>query len=342
LKAVRLVKVGSPLEMQIIKVPEIGDEDVLVEVKAAGICRSDIHYRKGTSPAGPLPLTLGHEIAGVIRKKGSKVKNLKIGQKVCLHYQLNCGKCHFCKTGNEQFCPEGKMLGKHCDGGYAEYVRVPARNAILLPDEIPFEQGAIMMCSSASSFHALRKAELKEGEIVAVFGVGGLGISAIQLARALGAEKVYAVDVKKEKLNIAAEYGAIPIDATAKDPVLEIKRLTSGKGVNVALELVGLPQTMSQAVECLSIFGRAVIVGITNRPFLINSYRDLIGKEAAVIGSSDHLLDELPLLMEFARQKKLDLSRVVTQIIPLDAEKINKVMDEMEKFSQDIRTVISP
>jgi len=340
LKAVRLVKVGNPLKMQKVNLPEVTDESVLVEIKAAGICRSDVHYRAGISPTGPLPITLGHEIAGIIKQVGAKVKNLKAGQRVCLHYQLSCGKCYFCKTGNEQFCPEGRMLGKHCDGGYAEYITVPARNVILLPDEIPFEQGAVMMCSSASSFHALRKAGIKSGETVAVFGLGGLGISAIQLAKALGASKVYAIDIKKEKLKVAIEYGAIPVDATGKDPVLEIYQLTSGKGVDVALEVVGLAHTMSQAVQCLSIFGRAVIVGITDKPFWINSYRDLVGKEAQVIGSSDHLLEELPMLIEFTRQGKLDLSQVVSRTVPLDTEIINQVMDRMEKFNEDIRTVI--
>jgi propanol-preferring alcohol dehydrogenase len=342
LKAVRLVKVGNPLQMQEVDLPGVTEESVLVEIKAAGICRSDVHYRAGTSPTGPLPLTLGHEIAGIVKERGSKITNLKVGDRVCLHYQLSCGNCCYCLRGMEQFCIKGMMLGKHCDGGYAEYIAVPARNAVLLPEEISLEQGAIMMCSSSSSFHALKKAKIEPGETVAIFGVGGLGISAIQIAKALGASKVYAVDIKKEKLKLAEEQGAIPVDAKTTDPVAKIRHLTSGKGVNIALEVVGLPQTMSQAIQSLSIFGRAVIVGITDRPFKINSYQELVGKEAQVMGSSDHLLKELPILIELARQGNLDLSRIVTRTIPLEARIINQVMDDMENFSDDIRTVIIP
>src|SRR5262249_28178658 len=154
-------------------------------------------------------------------------------------------------TGNEQFCVRGSMLGHYADGGYAEYIAVPERNAIHLPDEIPFEHGAILMCSSSTSLHALRKSRLKAGETVAIFGVGGLGMSAIQLAHAFGALDVYAVDINADKLSLAAKYGAIPVNARLGDPVAEIRRLTHAKGVDVALELIGLPQTMKQAVQSL-------------------------------------------------------------------------------------------
>ena len=122
------------------------------------------------------------------------------------------------------------MLGKHNDGGYAEYIAVPARNAVPLPEEIPFEHGAILMCSSATCFHALRKARLKVGETVAVFGVGGLGMSAIQLAAAFGALDIYAVDISADKLELAKRCGAIPVNARRTDPVLEIRRLTGRRG----------------------------------------------------------------------------------------------------------------
>src|SRR3982751_1567452 len=111
------------------------------------------------------------------------------------------------------------MLGHHADGGYAEYVAAPERNAVKLPDEIPFEQGATLMCASATAFHALRKSRLKAGEKAAIIGVGGLGMSAIQLAKAFGALDVFAVDINPEKLQLAADYGAIPINARQADPV---------------------------------------------------------------------------------------------------------------------------
>lgn len=342
MKAVQLVEVGKPLEEREVPVPETGAQDVLVRVKAAGICHSDVHYRAGTSPAEPLPLTLGHEVSGIVEKIGDQVASVESGDRVCLHYLTTCGDCYYCSMGSEQFCVEASMIGKYRDGGYAEYIAVPARSAVQLPEEIPFEQGAVMMCSSATSFHALRKGRLDAGETVVVFGVGGLGMSAVQLAKAMGALDVYAVDINEERLAMAEELGAVPVDASQVGPVDEIFSLTDGKGVDVALELIGLPQTMRQAVQSLDVFGRAVLVGIASEPLEIETYGELLGREAEVIGAADHLLQELPLLIEYARRGVLDLSDVVTRTVPLDADAINAVMDELEEFGGGVRTVIKP
>ncbi len=342
MKAVRLIKPGQPVEMRELRIPHTGHKDVLVRVKAAGICHSDVHYRAGVSPVHPLPLTLGHEVAGVIQQVGSGVTGCSVGDRVCLHYMVTCGDCIYCNRGSEQFCTSGKMLGKYRDGGYAEYISVPARSVFRLPDEIPFEQGAIMMCSSATSFHALRKGRLEPGETVAVFGVGGLGMSAVQLARAFGALDVYAVDISATKLKMAEKFGAIPIDCSETDPVAEIKRLTDGRGVDVTLELVGLPLTVRQSVASLAVFGRAVMVGLSDKAVEIAPYHDLMLKEGELIGVSDHLASELPALIELARRGTLDLSDLVTDILPLDADAINEALDRLEQFGADVRIVIAP
>jgi 2-desacetyl-2-hydroxyethyl bacteriochlorophyllide A dehydrogenase len=342
MKAVQMIGAGQPLQLHEIPVPAIGERDILVRVRAAGICHSDVHYRAGRSPVRPLPMTLGHEIAGVVEQIGEYVTSVNMGDRVCLHYNITCGDCYYCSTGNEQFCPNVLMLGHYTSGGYAEYIAVPARNAIALPDEIPFEQGATLMCASATAFHALRKSRLKAGEAAAIIGVGGLGMSAVQLARAFGALDVFAVDINEAKLQLAAHYGAIPVNARQVDPVAEIRRLTGGRGVDVAIELIGLPQTMQQAVRCLGILGRAVIAGISDQPLEVDTYRELLGNEAEIIGSNDHLLQELPLLVEMARRKVLDTSRIVTRVVPLDADAINQTLDALEQFSGDVRTVIVP
>jgi len=342
MKAVRMVEAGRPLEMQEIPIPPIGEQEILVRVRAAGICHSDAHYRAGRSGMGKLPITLGHEVAGVVEKIGTQVTNVKVNERVCLHYNLTCGDCDSCKSGNEQFCETVKMIGHHVDGGYAEYIAVPARNAIPLPEEIPFEEGATLMCASATALHALSKGRVKAGETVAVFGVGGLGLSAIQLARALGAVEVYAVDIKSDKLELASEYHAILIDASRVDAVEEIRRLTKGRGVNVSLEMIGLRKTMEQAIDCVGNMGRAVLVGLNQQPISINTYKQVLGKEAEIIGSNDHLLTELPLLVDLARRKILDTSRVVSQVIPLDADRINQRLDDLENFTADVRAVIVP
>ena len=342
MKAIRFVGADQPLQMQEIPIPEIGRSGILVRVKAAGICHSDVHYRAGISPVKPVPLTLGHEVAGVVEKIGSHVTNVRVGDRVCLHYNIACGNCHHCQTGNDQFCEKVLMIGHYANGGYAEYIAVPARNAVHLPDEIPFEQGATLMCASATAFHSLRKSRVKPGETVAVFGAGGLGQSAIQLARAFGAITVYAIDINEEKLNLATHYGAIPINAQRVDVVEEIKKLTKGKGVDVVIEMIGLPQTMKQAVQSAGVMARVVIVGLSNKPLEINTYNDLIGRELELIGSNDHHLHELPLLIEMARKKILDTSRIVTRAVPLEANAVNATLDALEKFSGGMRTVIVP
>jgi len=341
-KAVRMTAIGQPLALQEIPVPVIGPGEVLVQIKAAGICHSDAHYRAGTSSTGRLPQTLGHEIAGVVEAVGPQVTRVRPGDRACLHYLVTCGQCEQCNRGHEQFCVQAQMLGKHRDGGYAEYIAVPERGVVHLPAEIPFEHAAIMMCSSSTSFHALRKTRLQPGEMVAIFGAGGLGMSAIQLARGLGALAVYAVDINPDKLALAAQFGAIPVNASQIDPVAEIMRLTAGRGVDVALELIGLPLTMRQAVQALGVQGRAGLAGITRTPFEVDSYFEVIGKEAEIIGCSDHLLQEFPLLIEFARRKVLDLTHVVTRTVPLEADPINETLDALQRFGGEVRTVIMP
>ena len=342
MKAVRLIEPQHPLQLQNIPIPIIGENDVLVRVKAAGICHTDVHYRAGKSPVHPLPRTLGHEISGIVEQVGNHVTTVKVGDRVGVHYVLSCGACFHCSTGHEQFCIHGSMIGRYADGGYAEYVSVPQRNLVPLTGEIPFEQGAILMCSSATALHALRKSRLQAGETVAIFGIGGLGISAIQLAYIFGALDVYAIDINAEKLKLAGKYGAIPINATSNDPVSEIRSLTQGKGVNVAIEMIGLPQVMKQAVQSLAVMGRAVIVGISESPLEIDTYRDLLGREAEIIGTNDHLFQELPLLLELVKRGKLQLSDAITHTIPLEANAINQAMDNLENFSSNVRTVIIP
>src|SRR5438045_6898392 len=223
MKAVQLVELRKPLEEREIALPNIGQSDVMVRVAACGICHYDAHYRAGISKIDSLPVTLGHEIAGRVEAVDEQVTHVSPGDHVCIHYLVSCGVCDFCLRGNEQFCAKVKMIGKHRDGGYAEFIAVPGRNAFSLPDEISFEHGAIMMCSSATALHALNKARLKPGESVAIFGFGGLGFSALQLARAFDCGQIYVVEINPAKLASIKKLGAVAIDAKAGDPVEQIK-----------------------------------------------------------------------------------------------------------------------
>jgi D-arabinose 1-dehydrogenase-like Zn-dependent alcohol dehydrogenase len=342
MNAIRMIKSGSPLAAEEITVPSLAARDVLIRVKAAGICHSDAHYRAGVSSVEPLPLTLGHEVAGVVEGIGADVKGFTTGDRVCVHYLVTCGECAFCRAGTEQFCTAVQMIGKNRDGGYAEFIVMPERSVFRLPDEIPFDQGAILMCSSATSLHALNKARLRPGETVAIFGIGGLGVSALQLAKHLGASEVFAVDINPRKLELAKRFGAIPVNASAGDPVQQLKELTAGRGVDAALELIGLPLTMRQAVQSLAILGRAAIVGLTQSSFEIAPYSEILNKEAEIIGVSDHLASEIPLLLDWARTRTLDLSHVITRAVPLEASAVNDVLDRLEEFGDDVRAVITP
>src|SRR6266404_1014403 len=342
MRAVRLVQLGKPLENADVPVPETGPTEVLIRVAAAGICHSDAHYRAGISEIDRLPLTLGHEVAGRVEEAGSDVTHLSAGDRVCVHYLVSCGSCEFCVRGLEQFCRTGQMIGKHRDGGYAEFIKVPGANAFPLPDEIPFEAGAIMMCSSATALHALKKARFKAGESIAIFGFGGLGFSALQLARALGCRDVYVVEINLAKLSVAAKMGAIAIDANAGNPVEQIEEATGGKGVDVSLELIGSAKTMRQAALCLAPLGRAALVGLTTESMSIFPYPELINKEAEIIGVSDHLASELPTLLDFARNGELRFPRETLKVIDLDAGQINAALDALRDSIDHVRTVIVP
>lgn len=341
MKALQLVAHGRPLEERSVDPGPPAPGEVLVEVGAVGICHSDVHYRTG--PMGPrtLPMTLGHEVAGTVVAVGHDEDEARIGERVCLHYQTFCGACRWCRAGSEQLCEQGRMLGNSLPGGYAEFVVIPSVNAVALPESIPFEHGAVMMCSSATSLHALRRARLGPDESVAVFGCGGLGMSAVQLARALGAGTVYAVDRNPERLELAATFGAVPIDATG-DAVDLIRSATGGAGVDVSLEVIGSGATMRQALDVLGKQGRAAIVGLSTDVIPVAPYGDLVGREAELIGVCDHLLAEIPELLGFYEAGKLRLDRIVGHSVPLEADAVNEVMDRMERFGGAVRTVIVP
>jgi 2-desacetyl-2-hydroxyethyl bacteriochlorophyllide A dehydrogenase len=342
MRAVQLVQLGKPLEDVEVALPTIGSTEVLIRVAACGICHSDAHYRENISTIDRLPVTLGHEVAGRVETAGEEVQHVSPGDRVYVHYLVSCGCCDFCRRGHEQFCPKGQMIGKHRDGGYAEFIKVPGRNVFVLPDEIPFELGAIMMCSSATALHALNKACLKCGDSVAIFGFGGLGFSALQLSKAFGCQEVYVVDINPAKFASIAAFGGVAIDATAGDPVDQIREATGGKGVDVSIELVGSAITMGQAIRCLGVFGRAALVGLTAESMSVLPYTEVINKEVEIIGVSDHLAAELPLLMQLARNGKLCFPQGTLRFVGLNAAQINAALDAVERSTSPIRTVIVP
>jgi propanol-preferring alcohol dehydrogenase len=340
MQSVRLIAFAQPLVDRDVPDPEPAPDEVVIEIRAAGICHSDAHYRAGHGRVA-LPLTLGHEIAGIVIEIGEDVTSVFVGDRVAAHYLLSCGTCADCARGGEQFCADGEMFGKECDGGFAERIAIPARNAVHIPQPIPFDEAAVMMCSTATVYHALRLASLQPGESVAIIGFGGLGVSALQLAGAFGASSIAAIDVVPEKLAAAAKLGAVAIDARRGDLASEITRIAGGSGVDVVLDLAGRASPRLAALQSLAPGGRLVLVALGPEPFTFDPYADVLTRERRIIGCSDHLLTELPELMDLARRRDIDLSFAITRRVPLEAQAINEVLDGLDRGTSHLRAVVT-
>lgn len=336
MRTLQIEALGRPLVAAERPDPEPGAGELAVRIDAAGICRSDVHYRSGSRAVPGLPLVPGHEVAGTVVSSGVGATTPP-GTRVCAHYLVTCGACDHCRRDAEQFCDSVEMIGLDRQGGYAEAIVLPEQNFYEIPDGVPTEVAAVMMCSTATAFHALRRGRLRPGERVAVLGAGGLGASAVRLAKVMGAAEVLAVDVNPLKLEAAAAAGAIPIDGNG--PVVD--SLRAGGGVDVALELVGIADLMRVAVASLAPGGRAVAVGITDQEFGLDPFRDLVLNEGEIIGAADHLSSEIATLLAMIESGDLDLSGIVTGAVPLEVGAVNRAMDALESFGDEIRVVIS-
>lgn len=339
MRAIRMLAAKTPLAAAEVQEAAVGKRDVRIAIKASGICHSDAHYRAGFGNV-PYPRTPGHEVAGVITEVGDDVRDLAVGDRVAVHYLLSCMTCRSCRDAGEQFCETGRMVGKHADGGYAEGIVVPAHNAIPIPDNVAFETAAIMMCSTATAYHALRLANLQPGMRVAILGFGGLGTSAVHLARALGAGLVAAVDVVPEKLATARALGASAIDGTRGRVTAGLSELTEGRGFDIAVDFTGRAALSVDALRALAPGGRLVLVALSEEPLPFDPYRDVLAKERRIIGCSDHLREELFELMQLAASGRLDVSGAISRRVPLDADAINSVLDDLDRGSGSVRSVI--
>jgi 2-desacetyl-2-hydroxyethyl bacteriochlorophyllide A dehydrogenase len=320
MRAARLHKLRSELSIDRVQVPRIRAAEVLVDVRASGLCHSDINYRDGIAPVARMPITLGHEIAGVVAEIGPRVKGVKKGDRVVVHYISSCGRCDYCRNGRENYCPKYLMIGKDIDGGFAEYVRIPATNIVKLSESIPFEHAAIMGCAVPTAYHALKRARVQANDTVLVLGVGGLGMHAVQLAkRIFKAGKIIAVDRFAWKLDKAKRFGASDaVNATTHDVLSAVEKITDKEFADVVLDFVGSQGTIELGVACVGKGGRLVLVGIGNGLLQLSPYKTIIGKEMEIIGVNDHLKTELIELANIVRSGQLDLSGSVTHRIPLE------------------------
>jgi 2-desacetyl-2-hydroxyethyl bacteriochlorophyllide A dehydrogenase len=252
----------APLELKIedVPVPQAKAGEVLIRVRASAICGTDVSIYKGLEPC-VLPVIQGHESTGEVVEIGQGVVDLRVGDRVVLTSIISCRRCSYCLSGKANLCPNGGLLGREVPGSFAEYVTVPDYNAIKIPDSIGYECGTHLV-ALATVYVAQQKISITPGQTVAVIGQGTTGLLHARISVLSGAMPVYAVELSPWKLDIARQYGAVPVNAAAVDPVEYIKHETGGEGVDLAIEAAGTGTTLRQAMEMVKPGGTVLCFGI--------------------------------------------------------------------------------
>jgi 6-hydroxycyclohex-1-ene-1-carbonyl-CoA dehydrogenase len=328
------------IKIEDIPVPQIGPDEILVKVAACGACHTDLHYiEHGVPTFKKPPLVLGHEASGIVEEAGVDVESFTTGQRVLIPAVLTCGKCRFCRMGRENICSDMKMLGNHFDGAYAEYIAVPAKDVLILPESIPLQEASIIADALSTPYHAVKnRARVQPGDTVVVFGCGGVGINAVQLAASVGAY-VIAVDLSERKLEWARELGAAHTINPLEVPRVSkaVKRLTSG-GADIAMEVIGNPTTIEEAFESVRVGGRLCIVGYTPETISIIAGK-IMFKELEIVGSLGCPPGEYVPLIRMVELGRIDVARLVTHRFDLD--EIQGAFDVM-KHGDSLRSIVIP
>ena len=265
MKALLLTEVKK-LQVVDMPVPSYGPTDLLVKVKACGICGSDIHGFDGSSGRRIPPLVMGHEAAGIIEALGAEVQGFQVGQRVTFDSTVSCGKCHFCRKGSINLCQNRQVLGVSCNefrrqGAFAEFVTVPQNIAYGIPDSLPFEHAAMIEAVSIA-VHATNRTPRSLGGSVVVVGAGMIGLLCIQTLKIAGFSKIIAVDLEDEKLLLAKQLGATDtINARTQDPVSLVLQWTNGQGADAAMEVVGANKPVSTCFQVVRRGGSVTLVG---------------------------------------------------------------------------------
>lgn len=347
MKAVQFEKFGEPLVVAELDTPTAPAGGVVVQVRAAGLCRSDWHAWQGHDPdITVFPHVPGHEFAGVVHEVGSGVTKLKVGDRVVFPFVCGCGECSWCESGNAQVCPDQWQPGFSGPGTYAEYVAIPRAdfNAVVLPDEVSFEVAASLGCRFATSYRAIKHvAHVQPGETVAVFGCGGIGLAAIMVAVASGAT-VVAVDVNPQALELARQVGATHVfNAAEGDVVTAIKNVIPG-GVDVSVDALGSIPTAKSAVESLRVQGRHVQIGLL-LPAKIGDKATVpmhvvIAKELQILGSHGMAAAAYPEMLADIASGAINPGQFITHRIPLEA--VPAALDNMSTGTEPGVTIIQP
>jgi D-arabinose 1-dehydrogenase-like Zn-dependent alcohol dehydrogenase len=340
LRAARLVEIAQPLVIEDVPDPQPGPREAVVKVAVEGICRTDWHTWQGdwswVGLAPPLPITMGHEFAGEVVQVGSEVKAIAAGDRVAVPFHEACGACAYCRQGRSNLCDAMEFLGMTHDGGYAQFVRVVNAdlNCVRLPESVSYDAAAALGCRFMTAWHAVQhQAHLRAGEWLAVHGVGGIGLSAVQIGAASGAA-VIAVDIDDRKLDAARAQGAaLTINARSTDDVPgAIKEATRG-GADVALGGLGTASLVHAAIMSLCKGGRLVQVGLTSKEeqgVVGIPLDELIEAELTIVGSVGNPHVHLPALLSLVGDERLKPADLVTERVKLDGAQA--VLERMTSF----------
>ena len=274
------------LRLDDVATPAPGPDEVLVRIHAAGVCGTDLHILDGMIKPDPYPMTIGHEAAGVVEATGEGV-TLSIGSRVAVYNKLYCGTCEQCLNGRPNICDrEPGQLGFNLDGGDAEYVAIPERNLVPLPESVDFAAAAVLTCAGMTAMHATKLSALRLGDTAVVDGIGGVGILVVQAAARAGA-RVLAVADSEEKLQLARDHGAdggvvISSPEGYEELPAKIKAMTDGRGTDVFFELVGTTGTMTAGVRTLAKAGRFVSTGYTDQPIEVHPIEFILSETSLV------------------------------------------------------------
>ncbi len=331
MRAMLLEEYGRPLRPVELEVPAVGPEDALVRVRACGVCRTDVKIRDGEIPAPivTLPHVPGHEAAGEVVTVGEAVSGVAPGDRVVVYMYVSCGRCRACGTGRENLCPTLTRVGFELQGAFAEYLVVPAKQLLPIPDPLPFAQAGVLTDAVVVPYHALkRQAGVGVGDTVLIVGVGGIGIHAVQLAKAAGV-RVIAADVDQGRLALAGELGADHLidPGSVADPTAAVRDLTGGAGVDAVVDNVGSAETVSWALPSMRKGGKLVIVGYTpGRPFTVDSMA-MHYNEWEIIGSRLATKQELVEVVDLVGRGLV--KPWVTRTFSLD--EANQALDELAR-----------
>ena len=331
---------GRPLAIREVDAPVPGPGEALVRVAACGLCHTDLHYiDHGVPTAKRPPLILGHEISGVVSGLGPGTAGPLPGERVLVPSVLPCGECELCRTGRENICPNLRMPGNHIDGGFAEYLAVPARALVPLPPDLDLARSAVIADALTTPFHAVvRRGQVRSGDWVVVVGCGGVGINVVQFAAAMGAN-VIAVDLREDKRRMARELGACEsLDPAGEGDLGRAVRKITGRGADVAFEVVGRPETVTLALSTLRRGGTLCVVGYSDSTVPLPLNR-LMFFEYTILGSLGCRPVDYPRVVEMVRKGRVDLGKVVTNTLPL--ERIGEAIADLRE-GRGFRTLLVP